>query len=265
MVDDDDEPIFRALLELVGITSSGAVDGVVGTLLRAGREVLHADGVAVLLESSGVLRVAGGVPHAAEQLAEADLRDGGPGSTAHAHGVEETFTLGLDAHGGPQDWPRFAAAARARGVRTVHAAPVCMGERRLGAVLFCWSSVLMLEERDVRVAEALGQMAAVGIINRREVEEHDRRASQLQQALDSRVVIEQAKGMIAERAHVDPATAFELIRSTSRASGRPLSDVARDVVRGLRTCYPVDAGAQDSPPLRSRRRPPSPRLGAPRS
>lgn len=254
---DDDEQIFRALLELVGVTVTDRGVGVVETLLRAGREVLRADGVAVLLEEAGVVRVAGAVPRAAARLATADLRDGGPGSRAHAHGVEETFTADEHGQGHGSSTHLFAAAARGCGVRTVHATPICLGERRLGAVLFCWSSVVMLDERKARVAEALGQMAAVGILNRREVEEHDRRASQLQQALDSRVVIEQAKGMIAERAHVDPATAFELIRSTSRASGRPLSDVAGDVVRGLATCPSVNGRPDDSRPTRARPRSPS--------
>ena len=75
-------------------------------------------------------------------------------------------------------------------------------------------------------------MATLGILNHWTVRRQEMLAEQLQTALNSRVVIEQAKGVIAERSSVDMATAFELLRTAARGQRRPLSELAAEVAQG---------------------------------
>jgi hypothetical protein len=93
-----------------------------------------------------------------------------------------------------------------------------------------------LEHEDLAVAQALADIATIGIIQERSLRDTRALASQLESALESRIVIEQAKGIVAERAGVGVDVAFQRIRRYSRDHNRRLTDVARDVVSGaLRT------------------------------
>lgn len=256
---DRDEKFFAALLRLAGLTPAGDEGRVVvETLLGHGRAVLGADGATVLLQDdTGRLRVAGATGERSRAVAEAGLRHGGPAQLAH--GGLHVVSFAMD---DVDVWPEYAAEAARQGIRLVHAVPIAVGEEALGVYALHWRKDAHLSGVEERYAQALGRMAAVGIVNRRQLDEHDRLACQLQQALDSRVVIEQAKGMIAARAGIDTARAFELMRATARASGRPLAEVAEDVVRGIESSpgtLPTAADGRPSDPraTRSRRfRPP---------
>lgn len=250
-----DEAFFTALLRLAGVTPAG--DGgwvVVETLLGPGRTLLGADGATVLLQDdTGSLAVVGSTGERSRRLAEAGLTHGGPAQLAHA-GLHVVSFVNDDV----DLWPRYAAEAVRQRIRVVHAVPIAVGDNALGAFTLHWEQDVHLSYQDERYAQSMARMAAVGIVNRREIEEHERRAGQLQQALNSRVVIEQAKGMIAARAGIEPARAFDLIRVTARASGRRLSEVAEDVVRGIRTVpeggpQTADGDGRPARPTRSRR------------
>ena len=104
-----------------------------------------------------------------------------------------------------------------------------MHDRTIGALnLFC-TTAQGLDDGDVETAGQMATMATLGIMTHWTVSRHETFTRQLQHALDSRVVIEQAKGVVAERSGVSMGTAFELIRSAARSSRRPLADVAEDV------------------------------------
>jgi AmiR/NasT family two-component response regulator len=92
-----------------------------------------------------------------------------------------------------------------------------------------------LDEDTIRLAQALADVATIGLLQARAIRQRDTLAEQLQTALNSRVVIEQAKGVIAERHHVDVDQSFALLRSTARADNRRLSELARAVVDGAET------------------------------
>jgi AmiR/NasT family two-component response regulator len=85
---------------------------------------------------------------------------------------------------------------------------------------------------DVRLAKALADSATIAILQDQTTRESTRKAVQLQHALDSRVTIEQAKGMLAERSNVDMNEAFQRMRSYARANNRPLTAVALDIIAG---------------------------------
>lgn len=93
-------------------------------------------------------------------------------------------------------------------------------------------------DEDVAVAQGFADIAAIGILQEREVAEGERLAGQLQRALDSRVLIEQAKGAIRERHGVELDEAFESLRREARSHNRPLRDVCRDVVAGADLSQP---------------------------
>jgi transcriptional regulator with GAF, ATPase, and Fis domain len=129
-------------------------------------------------------------------------------------------------------WPVFVSEATDQGIRSAYALPLRLHERTIGALnLFC-NHDEPLSEGEVDVGRAMASMATLGILNHWSVRRHEVLAEQLQTALDSRVVIEQAKGVIAERSSVDMAAAFNLLRSAARAGRRPLSELAAEVATG---------------------------------
>jgi transcriptional regulator with GAF, ATPase, and Fis domain len=141
-------------------------------------------------------------------------------------------------------WPRFAARARQAGYRAVHALPLRLRSETIGALNLFGSRPGELTAEDLRIGQALADIATIGILQERAIRRREVLAEQLQLALNSRVIIEQANGILAERGHLDLAQAFTLLRSHARSSGRRLSDLARDVVSGTTT---IDALLRPTP------------------
>lgn len=213
---------------------------VVATLLGPGLALLGADGGAVLLgDAQGCLEVAGATGARSRAVAVAGLRHGGPAQVAH-RGLHVVSFVADDV----TRWPEYAREAQARGVRVVHAVPIEADGHSLGVFSLHWLTDVELSYADELNVQSLARMAAVGLMNGRTLEAEHRLARQLQCALDSRVVIEQAKGMVAVRAGIDPDRAFTLIRSAARDSGRPLGQLAEEIVRGI---APLTGTAQVSP------------------
>jgi hypothetical protein len=154
---------------------------------------------------------------------------------------EEGPCLDCFAHGRPvvnvdlgdtDRWPRFAPEARAAGFRAVQALPMRLREATIGALNVFLDDRVVLTDADLVVGQALADAATIAILHHRQVREHQEVMAQLQGALTSRVVIEQAKGMLAERADVGLDEAFARLRGHARRTDRPLSTVAADLVAG---------------------------------
>ncbi len=129
-------------------------------------------------------------------------------------------------------WPSFSTAALEAGFRSAVALPLRLRDATLGALNLLSVRQTLMVEADIIVARAFADLASVSIVQHRTATEAQRLNEQLSSALTSRVVIEQAKGVIAERSKVDMGRAFEMLRSAARSSQRPLSEVAEDVARG---------------------------------
>ncbi|MEU6114154.1 GAF and ANTAR domain-containing protein [Streptomyces sp. NPDC047117] len=167
-------------------------------------------------------------PHKADLLVTAATDS--PMTRAH-HTAETVLAVDLARVSGPQS--DFANEARKAGYTHAAALPLRLRERALGALL-----TLHTREpagKELRLARALTDQAAVGLVHRHRFEAETTLNSQLYTALHSRVLIEQAKGVLSVHLHCSIPEAFEAIRRHARSSRRPLTAVAADVIdRGLR-------------------------------
>lgn len=127
-------------------------------------------------------------------------------------------------------WPSFAQAALQAGFVSVHAVPMRLRDNVLGTLGLFGSRVGSLNEDDLRLAQALAHVASVSIVQSKIAADASAVTEQLQLALSSRVVLEQAKGSIAQRGDVSMDAAFEVLRSYARDHNLRLTDVAAAVV-----------------------------------
>ncbi|MFE3174352.1 ANTAR domain-containing protein [Amycolatopsis sp. NPDC059090] len=133
---------------------------------------------------------------------------------------------------GPRRWPRFTARALRAGVIRAAAVPLRAGEYTVGAVTLFSGTPSVPAAHDLRLAQALADAAGTALSQRQALRTRDEIIGQLQSALDSRVVIEQAKGILSARLDVDLGEAFERLRSYARGRRLKLNELAGLVVRG---------------------------------
>lgn len=129
-------------------------------------------------------------------------------------------------------WPMFSRAATAAGFRSVVALPLRLRDQVIGGLNLFNADPHRLTDDEQEIAQALADVATIGILQQRSLHRASLLAEQLQKALNTRIVIEQAKGVLAERGGLDMATAFDALRAYARTSGRLLSLVAEDVIAG---------------------------------
>ena len=127
-------------------------------------------------------------------------------------------------------WPVFAQRASDSGFQMMCAVPLRVRTNVIGAMNLFRATNESFTDDEMDIAQAMAEMAAIGLIQERALREHTLLTEQLQAALNSRVIIEQAKGMLAEYLKMTVDDAFQLLRSYTRDRNRKLSDVARDVV-----------------------------------
>lgn len=129
-------------------------------------------------------------------------------------------------------WPLFAADARRSGYCSIHSIPMRLRNTTIGSLNLFRERVGHLNDEDAMAAQALADVATIGILQHRIAEEAEIAQTQLQSALDSRVTIEQAKGYLAHTQGIDMDAAFTRIRSHARSTQRRLRDVAAEVITG---------------------------------
>lgn len=152
----------------------------------------------------------------------------GPCHEAHQQG-KPVLVPELDA---VDRWPTYRARAAEQGFLSVAGIPMRLQDYRLGALNLYDDKVRQWGDDDVAAAVALADMATSLVVNARELEQSRRVAEQLRHALDSRVVIEQAKGVIARDRDMGVEDAFGVLRSHARRNNLKLHDAARAVVDG---------------------------------
>ncbi len=127
-------------------------------------------------------------------------------------------------------WPAFAERALASGVTSVHAFPMRLRDQVIGALNVFGREPRALEPDEARVVQALADLATIAIIQERLVRQAEILTEQLQFALNSRVVIEQAKGAVARSLGVSVEDAFDLMRAHARHRRIRLTELAHDIV-----------------------------------
>jgi GAF domain-containing protein len=191
----------------------------------------------MLADPRGQLRVAAASSEEAGLLELFQLQnDQGPCLDCFRTGRPVTAA---DLAGPSPRWPRFARAAVRAGFTTVEAVPMRLRDQVIGALNLFRAEPGPFGAADLRIAQALADVATIGLLHERNVRRRDTVAEQLQAALNSRVIIEQAKGKLAERLSIDMDRAFVMLRDYARNANLRLTDVARDF---------VTAGTADFPP-----------------
>ena len=198
------------------------------------RDVLIADAAGVMLtDEDGILQLSAASseePHVLE-LFEAQLHEG-PCYDAVVMGqpiIEHDVKAAIDR------WPIFVAKAVEAGVEAVYAFPLHLRDTRVGALNAFRHNRGSFQERDLYAGQALADVATIGVVQDRAIRHAHQRSEQLQIALDSRVLIEQAKGVLAERRAVDLGVAFEMLRRHARNNSVSIREVCRDVIEGGHT------------------------------
>jgi GAF domain-containing protein len=137
-------------------------------------------------------------------------------------------------------WPRFSAEALAAGYHSVHALPMRLRGTILGSLNLFHLKAGEMRQADIDAAQALADVATIAILQHRAEREAQVVNEQLNLALNSRVVIEQAKGMVGERNGVSMEDAFSSLRNHARSHNLRLVDVAHGVIDGTLPASALD-------------------------
>ncbi len=229
-VNEREAEIIRTFATLADSLIAGfdAVD-LLQTLVERSAALLDATDAGILLaDGTGRLEVVASTDERSQLVELMQLgHDGGP--------CVECFTTGVaisipDITARTDRWPLFRNAAIAQGFHALHAVPLRLREKTIGSLNLFREQAGELGEFDMVAAQALADVATIGILQERAVRESDIVTEQLQRALDSRVIIEQAKGVIAYVSNVSVGEAFRLIRAHARDHQRGIVEVAGDIV-----------------------------------
>jgi transcriptional regulator with GAF, ATPase, and Fis domain len=130
----------------------------------------------------------------------------------------------------PAEWSRFRDSALSQGFSSVHAVPMRLRDTTIGTLNLLREGAGELDQQDATAAQALADVATIGILHERSIRESSILTEQLQTALNRRIVIEQAKGVVAHTHGVPVDDAFALIRAYARRHQMPVSQVAARLV-----------------------------------
>lgn len=201
------------------------------TLVERAVTLLDADAGGVMLaDQRGGLEVMAASSHEVRLVELFELQnDEGPCLEAFRTGQAVTRADPADM---ARSWPVFTARVRAAGYASAQAVPMRLRDEVIGALNVFRVSSGALSPADMRLARAMADVATVGLMQARAIQTRNLLAEQLQGALNSRVLIEQAKGVLAERSGLQVDQAFTVLRTHARRNGVSLGTVAAEVVAG---------------------------------
>jgi GAF domain-containing protein len=164
----------------------------------------------------------------------------------------DAYRTGIAVHTGMADdadtrWPRFAPHARDVGFQSVSALPMRLRADVIGALNLFSTTPEPLSPEDQQVAQALADIATIGILQERALKDGQVVTTQLEGALASRIAIEQAKGMVAEHNHVSTDDAFTLLRGYARKNNRLLRQTVDAIIDGTLTADALTAPTRNQP------------------
>jgi GAF domain-containing protein len=221
--------VERALAQLADLrTSPTGVEAAFQRIVESADALFQVDGTALMLvDRDQVLRNLA-VSHLRAALLEELQAEHGEGPCVDAY--DDKGTVRADDLRRERRWPGFAPVAARRGLVAVLASPIPYSTEAVGVVAVYASDPHPWSQAEEEAIVAFTDLAAMMILNAMEASERGRVAVELQIALDSRVAIEQAKGVLVGRHGISPRKAFERLRGLARDQRRPLTEVAKEVV-----------------------------------
>ena len=195
-------------------------------------------GLLVTTDTGSLATPAASTPRMRDLMALESRYREGPCTTCHGTGqyLRHQALDAVDNH-----WPRYGPAARGAGFTGASAYPLRRGTEMLGAVCVLDPTQRSADELEVALVDVLVDASTIGLSHQRAYRHSQRRVEQLQGALHSRVVIEQAKGILAYHLDIDLQEAFLLLRHRSRSSQRLLEDVAVEAIASRGHDYTSDS------------------------
>jgi hypothetical protein len=182
----------------------------------------------LLADRLGVLHVLAASTEHARQLELFQLqRDEGPCLDCYRSGQAVTVT---DLSEATERWPQFVAGAQLAGFASVHALPMRLRDTTLGTLGLFGTTVGALNQEDLVLGQALADVASVALIQDQASADQTILNEQLQTALTSRILIEQAKGVLAQHGQLDMAEAFAVLRRYARDHNLRLTNVAQELI-----------------------------------
>ena len=199
------------------------------TLAERCVDALGVDSAGIMLEGpDGQLAIVGSSSGTMRTLELLELQSNeGPCLDAFRTGQP---VVGVPLERAGERWPTFAPSAVEAGVGAADAIPLRSRDVVIGALNLFRTESGPLPDQDLRAARTFASLATVAVLLQRTLDESTSLNAQLTGALESRVVIEQAKGIVAERDGIGVDEAFALLRRSARDANRRLGDVAADVV-----------------------------------
>jgi GAF domain-containing protein len=227
------DAVARSIARLDGVQPDGTgLDEALQLVVDETSRLFTVDGAGLLLlDEDGVLRYMAASDEPGRMLETLQEQIGeGPCIDAYLDDAPVTAAdLAAD-----QRWPRVGRLAVEHGVRAVLGVPVDLRVGPVGTLDVYSVAAHQWDQSEVRAIQAYARVIASLLRSAADAHTKGRAADQLQLALDHRVVIEQAKGILMERGRIDAQAAFGLLRNHARSTRRPLAQVARAVVDGER-------------------------------
>lgn len=242
----EDQRLLRTFVELADtlVQDFDVVDFLSTLALRCAELLDAAEAGIMLVRPDGGLRVVASSSERARLLELFEIQNQeGPclecfrsGKPSVADDLESEFDR----------WPMFAPEATRAGYRSVHALALRCQNQVIGALNLFGTTPGAFSADDLVSAQAMADVATIGILQQRAIAEARILAEQLQSALNSRVVIEQAKGVLSERAQIGVDEAFEILRRYARSNHLRLREVAEAFIESRLVM--ADLGATGAPP-----------------
>jgi GAF domain-containing protein len=231
MISEADSALLRTFATLAdSLVDDFQVLDILQTLVEACTDLLDVSAAGILLlGADGHLDLAASTNEANRTVELMQL-------SAQAGPCIQSFRTGRmvavpDLAAAPAAWSAFRDSAMQQGFAATYAVPLRLRQTRIGALNLMNTSGATMDEPHLLAARALADVATIAILQERTIREHDTLARQLQTALDSRVIVEQAKGVIAHTRGTSIEEAFTILRDHARAERRPISEIAEAVVR----------------------------------
>jgi GAF domain-containing protein len=230
---DEDEAVVGGIARMAELVmSEQTVQSVLDRVLELTQTTIaNADAVGITLRRNDhLLTVAATVPVVAMFDDVQTKRGGGPGLQA----THDATTIVVENLAQDERWPHFARTALSEGFKSVLAIPLVPVAAPIGALVIYSSSVIHVDDVTQMHATLLARQAAIAIANSGSFVHSEESNDQLREALASRDIIGQAKGILMERSDLTPDEAFDEMRADSQRENRKLRDIAEEIVSKVR-------------------------------